>query len=245
MGIYNSEGIVLNKIPFSNTSLIVSYLTETYGKVKLVCRGVRGSKKKSGVHFEPGSLVELEWFKKDSSDLGTLRNCDTLKIFRRIWEDYDSMQAALRMIKTIDRLFSSNDAETLNYNIFKNALSSIEGGSIPRNVECTFLLGEIIALGFTPTLNFCEECIYDKGRNKVNFDIENGELRCSNCKLKTTHGVTLSQGSILTIIETFRANLERIHDIKIISQIQEEIIRLGYYFLSYHCGIKLNTIIDK
>ena len=80
MGIYNSEGIVLNKIPFSNTSLIVSYLTEAHGKVKLVCRGVRGSKKQSGVHFEPGSLVHLEWYKKDTSDLGTLRNCDTSKI---------------------------------------------------------------------------------------------------------------------------------------------------------------------
>ena len=68
MGIYNSEGIVLHKIPFSNTSLIVSYLTKSFGKIKLVCRGVRGSKKQPGVHFEPGSLVELEWYKKDNSD---------------------------------------------------------------------------------------------------------------------------------------------------------------------------------
>tara|TARA_B100000686_G_scaffold354694_1_gene466463 strand:+ start:4070 stop:4807 length:738 start_codon:yes stop_codon:yes gene_type:complete len=245
MGIYNSEGIVLNKIPFSNTSLIVSYLTEAHGKVKLVCRGVRGSKKQSGVHFEPGSLVHLEWYKKDTSDLGTLRNCDTSKIFRRIWEDYDSMQVALRIIKVIDRLFSSSDAETVNYNIFKNALQSIESGLVPKNVECTFLLGEIIALGFAPALNYCEECVNGNNKKKVYFNIENGELRCSDCKLSSSYTVKLSQGTIMTINETFRKNVHEIHDIKIITQIQEEIIRLGYYFLSYHSGINLNAIMEK
>lgn len=245
MGIYNSEGIVLHKIPFSNTSLIVSYLTKSFGKIKLVCRGVRGSKKQPGVHFEPGSLVELEWYKKDNSDLGTLRNSDTLRIFRRIWEDYDSMQVALRMIKTTDRLFASNDAETINYEILNKALQSIEDGAVPGNVECTFLLGEIVALGFTPTLNFCEECTYEQKKNKVLLNIENGELRCPNCKLNTSHSVKLSQGSILTILQTFHSDINRIHDIKIIAQLQEEIIRLGYYFLSYHCGMNLNVISNK
>ncbi|MED5579736.1 MAG: DNA repair protein RecO [Nitrospinota bacterium] len=245
MGIYNSEGIVLNKIAFSNTSLIVSYLTKSFGKIKLVCKGVRASKKQTGVRFEPGTLVELEWYRKDNSELGTLRSCDSVKIFRRIWEDYESMQVALRMIKTIDRLFSSSDAENLNYEIFKRALRAIEDGRVPKNVECTFLLGEIVALGFTPSFNYCEECNLQEKKGEVFFNIENGELRCSSCKLSTSHVFKLSQGTILTILETFRSDINGIHDIKIISQLQEEIISLGYHFLSYHCGINLGSITKK
>ena len=155
------------------------------------------------------------------------------------------MQVALRIIKITDRLFSSSDAETVNYNIFKNALQSIESGLVPKNVECTFLLGEIIALGFAPALNYCEECVNGNNKKKVYFNIENGELRCSDCKLSSSYTVKLSQGTIMTINETFRKNVHEIHDIKIITQIQEEIIRLGYYFLSYHSGINLNAIMEK
>ena len=55
MAVLTDEAIVLGARPYSNTSLIVTFLTKEQGKVRLVARGVRSAKSRVGVALEPAS----------------------------------------------------------------------------------------------------------------------------------------------------------------------------------------------
>ena len=48
MAVLTDEAIVLGASPYSNTSLIVTFLTKEQGKVRLVARGVRSAKSRVG-----------------------------------------------------------------------------------------------------------------------------------------------------------------------------------------------------
>ena len=78
MAVLTDEAIVLGARPYSNTSLIVTFLTKEQGKVRLVARGVRSAKSRLGVALEPASESHLEWSRRGETAALAARFCISL-----------------------------------------------------------------------------------------------------------------------------------------------------------------------
>jgi len=236
VSIHADEAIVLSATPYANTSLIVGFLARRGGKVKLVAKGVRAAKSRLGVSLEPATHVHLEWSQRAGADLGTLRKCESLTVFRRLWEDFEAMQMAGRLLKTVDRLLGVGEGEEEHFALLRAALSAAGAGGSPGSVEGVFLVMLLQRLGLAPALRYCRECTKRVGREAALLDVAAGELRCARCPQTAAYGVRLRAGSIATIGEALKLAPESLHTVRILPTLQGEVVRAAEAFLAYHTG---------
>lgn len=65
-----TEGIILKRIKYSDTSVIIHILTADHGKVSVIVNGVRKAKSRMNAsYFQPMNLIQFSFFKKNNSTL--------------------------------------------------------------------------------------------------------------------------------------------------------------------------------
>lgn len=237
MSIHEDEAIVLGARPYSNTSLIASFLTRGKGKVRLVAKGVRSPRSRFGVSLEPATRVHLEWFESGRRELGTLRKCETLAVFRRLWDDFEAMQCAGRLLQAVDRVLGPHEGEEGHFALLETALAALDGGAAPGGLEGLFLVVFLQGLGLAPPLRYCAECGKTPGGEAAVLDTAAGELRCRRCPLKPAQGVRLRAGAIATLREALRLGPKCLKTLHVLPSLQPEVRRAAEAFLAYHTGV--------
>ncbi|HDP69504.1 MAG TPA: DNA repair protein RecO, partial [Actinobacteria bacterium] len=66
--LYKTKGVVLKSIKLGEADKIITFLTESHGKVSAVAKGVRRTKSKFGGRLEPFTHVDLLLYKGKSLD---------------------------------------------------------------------------------------------------------------------------------------------------------------------------------
>jgi len=236
VSIHEDEAIVLGARPYSNTSLIAALLTRGSGKVRLVAKGVRSPKSRAGVSLEPATHVHLEWFASPRRELGTLRKCETIAVFRRLWEDFEAMQAAGRLLHAVDRVLGLHEGEESHFGLLLAALGALGEGHGPGSVESLFLVLLLQGLGLAPALRYCAECGKTPGGEAALLDTAAGELRCRRCPLAPAQGVRLRAGAIATLLEALRLGPKCLKTLQVLPSLQPEVRQAAEAFLAYHTG---------
>lgn len=240
MSIREDEAIVLGAKPYSNTSLIAALLTRKAGKVRLVAKGVRSPKSRVGVGLEPATHVHLEWFESPKRELGALRKCETLTVFRRPWEDFEAMQAAGRLLRAVDRVLGPHEGEEAHFGLLRAALEALEEGAAPGGLEALFMILLLQSLGLAPALRYCEECAKTPGGEAALLDTAAGELRCRRCPRKPAQGVRLRAGAVATLQEALRLGPKCLRTLQVLPSLQPEVRQAAEAFLAYHTGVSFS-----
>ncbi|MDE0333092.1 MAG: DNA repair protein RecO [Nitrospinae bacterium] len=236
MAILSGEAIVLGARPYSNTSLIVTLLTKDQGKVRLVAKGVRSAKSRVGVGLEPASESHIEWSRRSSSDLGTMRKCETTRVYQKLWKDYEAMRTASRLLKTLDVVLGVGEGEAAHYLLLKYSLESLEKGVGTASMEGIFLLMLLKAMGLGPGLDYCAACEKKPGNEAARFDIATGELRCARCPEPIAREMRLRAGAIAAMREVLRLTPDKCYSIRFAAPLGSEIIGCAEAFLQFHGG---------
>ena len=84
MPLYRTQAVVLKSMKLSEKDKLVTFLTETHGKVKCVAKAARRLKSRFGASLEPMSHVSLIYFGKEHQDLYRLNQCDIIQSFQDI-----------------------------------------------------------------------------------------------------------------------------------------------------------------
>lgn len=236
MSIHSDEALVLGTQPYSNTSLIATLFSRKMGKIRLVARGARSPKSRIGVGLEPATLVHTEWSIRTGGDLGTLRHCEILTVFRRLWSDMDAMTLAGRLLKTMDRVFGVGEGEEGHFELAHAAFEAIEAGGELENVEALFMAILLGRLGLAPGLTYCPSCDKKPGAEGAKLDLVSGELRCRRCPLPGLQAVRLKSGAIKTLKEIMALEAGKIRSVLIHASLRREVIGAASAFLSFHTG---------
>ena len=239
MAILSDEAIVLGARPFSNTSMIVTFLTKEQGKVRLVAKGVRSAKSRLGVGLEPASESHIEWSRRTGSGLGTMRKCETTRVYQRLWKDYEAMQVASRLLKILDALLNVDEGESAHYWLLRSSLEALEAGAGTAGMEGVFLLMLLKTMGLDPGLDYCAACEIKPGSETARFDIATGELRCARCPEPAAREMRLRAGAIAAMREILRLSPEKCFSIRFAASLGPEIIGCAEAFLQYHAGKSL------
>lgn len=94
MEILKTEGIVLRHHPVTETSLIVTWLTEDHGKLLTMAKGARRSKSPFRGRVEPFYRDEILFLRSRRSDLHVLRECALLQPHRALRDDLSRLRMA-------------------------------------------------------------------------------------------------------------------------------------------------------
>lgn len=173
MALYRDRGIVLRTYKLGESDRIVTFLTESHGKVRAVAKGVRKTKSKFGARLEPTSHVALQFY--EGRELDIVTQAEGIDLHRNIREDLDRLTRAVTMLEAVDQVSMEREPNPDLYRMLVGALRSIAQANSPL-VVAGFHWKLLALEGYRPTIEGCVVCSQEQ--NLVSFDPTEGGLLC-------------------------------------------------------------------
>jgi len=126
VSIRTTEAIVLNTLPFRDTSLIATVYTKDFGKVQGLAKGIkdRCARKDSKFfcYLEPLTLNKIVYYEKSHSGLHLLTQSDLLNQFQEVRRDLKKMAAASFMLELVNKGTQLEDINRAIFELLNNSL---------------------------------------------------------------------------------------------------------------------------
>ena len=184
--IIKTKAVVLSKINFGDTSKIVSFYTEKFGKISGIIKGARTAKSRIGVLADTLNFVEIVFYNKPNRNIQLITQIDLINHYSSLRENLDGLKYATSVIELMQHLNLENEANIKLFNGLTKILSLI---NLPENdpqlLFAKFFLFFLDQMGYGLTLQNCHKCgkqLADE--NSIVFDYVRGFL-CEKCGTET------------------------------------------------------------
>lgn len=158
------HGILLQKINYSETSLILKLYTVEKGIQSYL---FQGGKKKKGNILLPLSVVEYEYYQRQDSDLGKLTLIDPTFVFQEIPFDPVKSSMAFFIAEVLFKTLKSTDKEQELFSFLAGEIAFLDSTENYTNYLIWFSLELTKHLGFYPQ---------QAAGDAKYFDLEEGEF---------------------------------------------------------------------
>ncbi len=149
---------MLRKTLLSETSLIVTWLSERHGKIKTVAKGARRPKSVFTGKLDLFFDVEIQWVRSRKSDLHILKEAVLREPFAGLRERYARTQLAAYFVELIELVTEPEHAAPELYDLLRRAFVYLNNGEpTPRALlhfesELVRLIGIHGQAGITPAV---------------------------------------------------------------------------------------------
>ena len=124
--IIKTKAFVLNKLDFGDSSKIVNFYSEEFGRVAGIIKGARSSNSKIGKAVDVLNLVEIIFYKKDNRDIQFVSQADLISHFPNIKSDLEKVKYASSIIELVLKLTRENDTHKRLFNGIVKIMQRIE-----------------------------------------------------------------------------------------------------------------------
>lgn len=165
MATFITEGIVVKKIDYSETSLILKVLTADFGLKSFIFPGAKRKNKKGQLVF-PLSILSITYFQRKESDLARISNVELAAICKDIPFDPIKSSVVFFINEVLQQTIKEEEADPSLFIFVKNLIQIIDVQRNLSNLPIQFLLELLKHLGYYPNIE--EGAIY--------FDYLNGKI---------------------------------------------------------------------
>ncbi len=229
-----SEGIILKKFDFRETSVILHIYTQEMGKIKGILKGVRSEKSKiPPATFQVGSHIFTLIYKK-KSELNLFSSPSIINYFEI--KDKKNFNVYLYILHLINIFTPENLKEPKIFTLLLKTGSYLQTSNNPEIVLTFFKTKFIKYLGYGFHLENCTSC--NKEDKIYFFSGKKGGIVCRKCSKEDVNSVRISFPiiRIMKMFDNFDYN-----KIKIIKSIPTEILKkVNFYInttLNFHSDI--------
>lgn len=181
--LYKTRGIILKRSNLGEADRIVTILTEKYGKVRVVAKGVRKTLSKMAGHLEPFCLTRLQMV--EGRNLDIITSAEVEECFYGLRSDLGKTNACFYMAEVIDKMVEEGEPHLEIFDLLCSALRHADLLVEPLLISY-FEINFLSEMGFSPELYHCTKCREAVTPTKNNFDFGLGGLVCEACG---TYGV--------------------------------------------------------
>ncbi|MGQ9799246.1 MAG: DNA repair protein RecO [Ignavibacterium sp.] len=180
--IIKSKAVVLGKINYRDSSLIVTLYTEHNGKVSAIVKGARSPKSKLALVVDTLNLIEVIFYKKEARELQIISSADLIAHYPNIKSDLESTKYAFAVLEIVRNLTIENES---NNRLFKGLVRILEHfenrKELPSILFARFFMFLITETGYEMMLNKCSICEKDLNPNSiVGYNYSVGFI-CEDC----------------------------------------------------------------
>ena len=225
MKFFDNNGIVINKKDFGEADRYITIFTETFGKIDVLVKGIRKSKKREQSSTDILSLSKFTFYKKGENFI--LSNLSTIDSFREIKENIDVLELGLYIVSILNMILVDNNRKRELFILTLKSLNFLKNSNNKRN--------NYILIAF-----YLFKVIKDEG-----LEFSNGEGYYFSFE-KTTFLSEATEGSFKVSLNE-KEIIEKFLNRKVKDAIKkeyslEEIKNVIYFFeryLNFHLGIEL------
>jgi DNA repair protein RecO (recombination protein O) len=180
-----SPGLILKKIPFSDTSLILKVFTRESGLITLIAKGAKRPKSKYHGLLDFFTLDQFIYPEKSKSEIHTLLDAGLIKDFPRLKAD-PGRQSLGHVYMELYLKYVAEPAQSYpHYEMLLERLEQVDEAADaafdPVLHLCDFLLGLCAVSGFSPQFSQCVQCGRTAKGFRVRMDPDLGGPVCSAC----------------------------------------------------------------
>lgn len=231
--IRKTEGIVLKRFDFRETSRIVTFFTRDHGKIKGILKGIRKDHKKFGSNIDQFSVNDIVYYFHHDSDLHLVGQCDLKAFFFKIRQDVKRTLAASYALELVDAIMPSEEKNEHIYQLLLRYLNTLEDTDDVNKLVHVFQIKILLLSGFRPFLDSCVVC-QAKISPKMHFSMKLGGLICENCYSNDNTATHVSRGTIASLVHIEKNAWEDILRLKLTALTQKELKFILNNFLVYH-----------
>jgi DNA repair protein RecO (recombination protein O) len=237
-----TPAVVLRTWPYGESDKIVSFFTETHGKVRGIAKGAKRSRKRFANSLEPFSIVNLRFQDRPHGGLVFLLSADLLSSFKKLDRSLEKITLASYLVEIIDGLVEERDENALLFQHLKHGLLFLDrDGAAPLEFLTSFELKLLRLTGYQPAFDRCKLCTLkrDAGGGPLwHFSPAEGGLLCSLCAAAKKETLPVGAAALLALERLQREGHDQAINgsahVRLPAAVQSEIRLVMQRFLQFH-----------
>ncbi|MFH0839491.1 MAG: DNA repair protein RecO [Candidatus Omnitrophota bacterium] len=244
MSIHTTDAIILRKRDIRETSLLVTFFTRDFGKIKGLLKGVRGPRGPLGYQVQPFTQSRIVFYESKKSDIHIVSQCDLTDFFEDVRKDIVKTGYAYYFIELVDALTENSGQGAEIFDLLLNSLNLLKTDASPKRIARILEIKLLLLSGVMPRLDACVACggAVDSKNGALRFSYKFGGLLCKNCTAKDSTCRQILAGTVNFIDHIERTTYEKAENIKVSKDVGEELEGLMKRFLAYQLDTQLKSL---
>ena len=195
MGIHSAEAIILRRYPFRETSVTLTCLTDQFGKLKGLVKGLRAQPNRYRSAMEPMTINRIVFYDTRNSQLHLITQCELVSSLTGLQTDLETMRLAALCMELVDHVVPLEDPQPVIYQLLKQALERLALGEHAALVRTHFIVRLLRLAGFQPQADMCTGCNIVV-RAEGFWSAQHGGLLCASCLHQDPHAEAAGSGML-------------------------------------------------
>lgn len=244
MACFSTRAIVLKRIPYGDFDLIVTCWSLERGKITLMAKGAKNSKKRFAGVLEPFS--ELNIVGKSGNGLSLLQEASILDPFSGIRSSVTKTATASYWVEILMQWMEAEHSQKPVYHLLGQMLRELDRSTGPAEMPSIyFQLHFLEHCGLGPDFFHCMHChgdIASDGKPVMGMDLARGGFLCSECAPEPYGTEGLSAQTIKLFQWMRKVDWARANRIRVSVQCMREGERFLEMFMGYHLGKEFQSL---
>jgi DNA repair protein RecO (recombination protein O) len=246
---FSTKAVVLRKIEYGDHDFIISFLTQSNGKISVIAKNAKQSVKRFSGALDLFSAYQIQCTyplkKKDA--LTILTQADLENGYANIRYDIFKTAYASYWTELIYFWLEEEKGQSELYDLIVFSLDALNTGKISMQVSnLLFQIRFMSISGFTPNIECCGACktpVDQMEAKKVVFLFREGLIICEKCiKKPLKYGMKVSKGTLKQLFWINNADICRTDRIKFSRLAITEGEKLLELFIPYHLGREFKSL---
>ena len=240
---HKATGYLLKSLSYGESDLIVTFYTREFGKLKGIAKGAKRSKKRFANVFEPFSLIELIFSKKNQDSLALIEACDIIDHYSPIRRDLEKTLTASYFIDLADHFSREGKSGEKLFVLLNDFLSWLSRENVSDAAVRFFEMRLLKIAGFEPSLSACVRCKTPVSNGVSYYFLpREGGIFCSACARPERYDQAVSAGSVRTLLLGKDMDLEKIKIVTLPERLAAECRGIMCGFISHVLGKEVKSL---
>ncbi len=155
---HKTTGFVLRTLSYGESDLIVTFYSHDFGKFKGIAKGAKRSKKRFANVFEPFSLTNIIFSRKNRDMLAFIESCDIIDHYDAIRQDLEKTLIASYFIDLTDHFSPEGKKNERLFELLQDFFMMLGRKKLVIAAVRFFEMRLLKLTGFEPTLDHCIIC---------------------------------------------------------------------------------------
>jgi DNA repair protein RecO len=225
--ITNTAAIVLKTVDFSESSKIATLFTREHGKIGVMGKGAKRPKSKLRGFLEPGNLLKVVYYYKDSRSVQTLSEASYHHKTMNLRFDFEKMAVMMSSLELITQLLHDREVNHPVFSFTNNFLIWLNDTEVkPSNIfpYIQIRLAELMGIGLQ--LDFDEANI-----SEMYLNLESGLVSSQGT---SSYSYRLKKNQYKYIRQTLQTHHSKIFSIQFQNEELKELVIYLDRYLNYH-----------
>lgn len=240
MGIVETRGIITREVKYKDADRILTILTEDFGQISAIARGVRNKKAGLMAGTQLFSYNKFVLFMSGNKKLYNINEVQTINTFSPLRDDLENMAYAAYFCDIANSFITENSPDREMLSLLLNTLYLLSNKKMSAlKLKAAYIFRALSIAGFAPDLTLCRSCGQNPGTGFLS--LTDGTGLCENCGgMKQT--VPLSHGIASAIHYLSSVEASRVFSFELSDETLSYLGKIGDNYLSVQTDHNFKTL---